>query len=63
MQSIVVWIIVALAALYLARRYSRTLRGKGQGCDCGSSACNACTHPDKDRTRGFPKPVKKDDEK
>ena len=53
MQSIVVWIIVALAAIYVGRRFTRTLSGKGkQGCDCGAS-CDACSSP-KDRLCDFP---------
>jgi len=63
MQSIVVWIIVALAVLYLVRRYSRTLSGKGRGCDCDSSACDSCSQPGDDRLCGFPKPTKEPDKK
>ncbi len=63
MQNIVVWIIVALAALYLVWRYSRTLSGKGQGCDCGLSSCKSCSSPEDDRICGFPKPAQKTDKK
>ena len=62
MQTIVVWIIVALAAVYLVRKYTRALSGKDRGCDCGTSSCGACTDP-KDRLCDFPRPENKENEK
>ena len=39
MQTLAVWLIVLLAAIYVGRRYFRALRGKNTGCDdCGSCA-------------------------
>ncbi len=61
-QSIAVWIIVALAAVYLVRKYYRALSGKDKCCDdCGSSPCDSCSPSNGNPPCGFPKPAEKSD--
>lgn len=61
MQTILVWIIIALAAIYVIRKYTRSLTGKDHGCDCGTMSCGSCTKPD-GTPCDFPKPLDKDDQ-
>lgn len=41
METVIVLFIVATAAVYLIRRFSKPLTGKGGGCACGSAGCSA----------------------
>jgi len=61
MQTVLVWIIVALAAIYVVRKYTRSLSGKDHGCDCGATSCDACKDP-QNRLCDFPRPEKKEDQ-
>lgn len=62
MQGIVVWIVVIVAALYVGRRYYRTLSGKTQGCDCDAS-CDSCPRqPDGSHSCGQPRQEDKPDQ-
>lgn len=62
LQTIVVWIVVGLAAIYVVRRYLRSLTGKDHGCDCGTTSCGSCSNPEGGPLRDFPRPKKRPDE-
>nr|MDA8159404.1 FeoB-associated Cys-rich membrane protein [Desulfobacteraceae bacterium] len=42
MQTLAVWLIVLLAAIYVGRRYFNSLRGKHPGCNACGSCADGC---------------------
>ncbi|WP_034607705.1 FeoB-associated Cys-rich membrane protein [Megalodesulfovibrio gigas] len=41
METAIVLLIVATAAVYVFRKFARPLTGKGGACGCGSAGCSA----------------------
>lgn len=51
METLIVWVIIGIAALATGRALYRALSGKAPSCGCGSS-CNTCpTASSRDDTR------------
>ncbi|MBU0675394.1 MAG: FeoB-associated Cys-rich membrane protein [Proteobacteria bacterium] len=40
METIILWLIIGLAAVYAGRALIRIIQGKSKGCGCNSSPCS-----------------------